>query len=126
MLGVKWRHQGRSPRAVDCIGLLVLSARAAGRDLRDRKGYGRDATRDGLREALVEHFGQPSGYVHGGVALCKWDECSLPSHVGIVAKRDTGWYLIHGYSLAGKVVEHRIDAKWGGTIIEVFDPWADK
>lgn len=39
MLGVKWRHQGRQPWAVDCLGLIVLAMRAAGREVQDREGY---------------------------------------------------------------------------------------
>ena len=43
-LGTPWRHQGRSPRGVDCAGLVVLVARALGLADHDVAGYGRHSS----------------------------------------------------------------------------------
>lgn len=123
MLGVRWRHQGRQPWAVDCLGLIVLALRAAGRDVADRTGYGRDPQRDGLSAALAAEFGPPGEWVHGGIAVIQWAGADLPSHVAILATDGDHWRLIHSYSSPGCVVEHRVDEHWRGLIVEVYDPW---
>lgn len=123
MLGVTWRHQGRQRWAVDCLGLLVLAMRAAGREVQDREGYPRDPQREGLRDELVRQCGEPGEWVHGGIALMRWPGAELPSHVGILVNSGDAWRLIHSYSSPGCVVEHRVDDYWRGMILEVFDPW---
>ena len=123
LLGVKWRHQGRQPWAVDCLGLIVLAMRAAGREVQDREGYPRDPQHEGMREELHRQCGEPGGWVHGGIALMRWPGADLPSHVGVLATDGDHWRLIHSYSSPGCVVEHRVDEHWRGLILEVFDPW---
>lgn len=123
MLGVAWRHQGREPWAVDCLGLIVLAARAAGREVHDRSGYPRDPRREGMRAELLRQCGEPGEWVHGGIALMKWPGATEPSHVGVLATDGDHWRLIHSYSSPGCVVEHRVDAHWRSLILEVFDPW---
>lgn len=124
MLGVKWRHQGRQAWAVDCLGLVVLALRAAGREVQDREGYPRDPQREGMREELARQCGEPGEWVHGGIALMRWPGAELPSHVGILVNGGDEWRLIHSYSGGnGCTVEHRVDDHWRGLILEVFDPW---
>ena len=49
----RWRHRGRKPWAVDCIGLVVLALSEAGfSGVKDRLDYGREPWRDGLKEEL--------------------------------------------------------------------------
>ena len=71
MLGVRWRHLGRKPWAVDCLGLVILSLRAAGcayADAPDR--YGREPWDDQLRKGLRERLGPPvDDWRPGDVAL---------------------------------------------------------
>lgn len=123
-LGVPWRHQGRQPWALDCLGLIVLSLRAAGRDVDDREGYPRDPQREGIREELARQCGEPGEWVHGGIALMQWRGATLPSHVGFLIHAGDHWRLIHSFSSGdGRVVEHRVDEHWRSMIIEVFDPW---
>ena len=124
LLGVRWRHLGRQPWALDCIGLIVLALRACGREVADRNDYGRDPQRDGLAQALRAEFGQPvAEWIHGGIALIRWPGAELPAHVGVLARDGEQWRLIHSYSSPGCVVEHRVDEHWRGLIVEVFDPW---
>ena len=40
-LGVPYRHHGREQRGVDCLGLLVASARGFGFEVVDNLAYGR-------------------------------------------------------------------------------------
>ena len=123
-LGVKWRHRGRSRLAIDCIGLIVKALAAGDVHMRDRRDYGREPWRDGLRRELFEHFGEPVQDMQpGDVVLIKWDEDPEPAHVGLLADyAHGGLSLIHSYSLVS-VTEHRIDEIWGARIVEVFRPW---
>ena len=56
MLGVRWRHQGRKPWAVDCAGLVVVAFAAAGWPNAEASPakYGREPWDDMLRKTLVE------------------------------------------------------------------------
>lgn len=129
----RWRHRGRKPWAVDCIGLLVLSARAAGVGERWRVGeaddipYGREPWDDGLRQALQGRFGAPllpAEAKPGDIALIRW-RAGEPSHVAIVADHpDGGLSMIHAHSLSG-VCEHRIAGPFAEYIVEVYRPWPD-
>lgn len=125
LLGVQWRHRGRKPWAVDCIGLVVLSVTAAGMGVADRRDYGREPWRDGLRDALRAHFGPPvsDGWRPGDVALMQLPYQPEPGHVGIIADYALGGLsLIHAYSLVA-VTEHRLDEEWRAKISEVYRPW---
>src|SRR5690606_38784809 len=110
MIGVPWRHRGRKPWAVDCIGLVVLSLRAAGIEVQDKTDYGREPWREGLRAGLVSRFGSPvTDWQPGDIALMRWDHRPDPCHVGILGDgKDGSLTLIHAYSLT-KVTEHSID-----------------
>ena len=76
LIGTKWRHLGRSERGVDCLGLVILSLKAAGFEQQYDRTYGREPWKDGLRKALSDHFGEPivdfEDYKPGDVALLKW------------------------------------------------------
>lgn len=122
MVGVKWRHQGRSAWAVDCVGLIVRVLTDCGFDIADRKNYGRYPWRDGLREAAVSHFGEPVPDMRpGDVVLMQWPNHPQPGHVGIIVDGEHGLNIVHSYGVVG-VVEHRIDDIWSARIKEVFRP----
>lgn len=122
-VGAKWRHRGRKPWAMDCIGLVVLSLKSVGIEVNDRFDYSRDPWNDGLRTELLNHFGDPvSGMVPGDIALLKWENSNEPAHVAIITDINGDPGMIHAYSLIC-VTEHRIDAHWKSLIHEVFSPW---
>lgn len=127
LIGTKWRHLGRSDKGIDCLGLVILSLKAAGFEQKYDRKYGREPWKDGLRESLKDHFGEPiigfENYKVGDIALLRWPNNEQPSHVGIIANyRYGGLSLIHSYSLIS-VTEHRIDNKWKNMIVEVYRPW---
>ncbi|MCO1337107.1 hypothetical protein MO867_22545, partial [Microbulbifer sp. OS29] len=71
---VRWRHRGRTEWAVDCVGLIVLSLRAAGLVIEDEKHYGREPWKDGLRQKMQRRFGNPIAehlWQPGDIALFK-------------------------------------------------------
>lgn len=123
--GAAWRHRGRKPWAVDCIGLLTLAGAAAGIEIRAPKRYGREPWDDQLRRGLVEHFGAPvADRQPGDVALIRWGKGD-PSHVGILADDRDGLSIIHAHNLHG-VVEHALSGPIIDCIVEVYRPWPAK
>lgn len=127
-IGAQWRHLGRKPWAVDCIGLVVLSLAAGGVYMRDRTNYGREPWRDGLQEDMRSHFGQElplEQMQEGDIVLMKWDDQPAPAHVGIITKTTHGLGVIHSYSEIS-VTEHDIDADWRRRMICVWRPdWSN-
>jgi cell wall-associated NlpC family hydrolase len=121
LLGVPFRHRGRTRSGLDCAGLLVLSYRAHGVELPDIRIYGREPHRNGLVRAVEAGFGPPvaRGPEPGDVLLMRFEE--EPHHLGIAGDYVYGGLsLIHAYGTAGKVVEHRLDDLWRGRIVAVY------
>jgi hypothetical protein len=123
-LGVRFRHQGRSTRGVDCAGLVAVSFAAIGRTIEDCRAYGREPLNGKLRALLALNLGPPvdvGTMQPADVVLMRFR--GEPSHVGIVADYPyDGLALIHSFAQVKKVVEHRIDSEWASYIIEVFRP----
>jgi cell wall-associated NlpC family hydrolase len=122
--GARWRHRGRSPRAVDCIGLVTLAARGARMAVEDAAGYGREPWDDRLRRECAARFGAPLPVIAaqpGDVAVFRFHK-GEPSHVGILAEHpDGGLSLIHSQQLRG-VVEQRLAGAMLESIVEVYRP----
>lgn len=125
--GAKWRHRGRRPWAVDCLGLLVLAGRAAGEEWDTPKVYGREPWDDQLRQGLIRTFGHalPKSEARpGDIALIRWRR-EEPSHVAVIANHpDGGLSMVHAHNIAG-VCEQRIAHPFDDVIIEVYRPWPD-
>lgn len=131
MLGVRWRHQGRKPWAVDCAGLVVLSFAAAGwpNATASPARYGREPWDDMLRKTLAGHFGPPipagSEWQAGDVALFRWGK-SDPSHVGIIADHPAGGLSIIHASNLRNVVETAFTGRLLASVEEVYRPvWGE-
>ncbi len=119
-IGTPFRHQGRLPGVgLDCAGLGIVAAKAAGIDIKDFSGYPRTPF-DGmlkkmfdeqqfLRQVFINEF-EP-----GDVLLMRISVA--PQHVAIYVGNG---YMIHSYSSLGKVVEQRIDDCWKKRIIAAY------
>lgn len=122
LLGVPWRHQGRTNAAVDCLGLLVMVARQLGCPAPDDAAYGRIPDGEQLlaemrRWMLAEPVGTPARPGH----IVSLRVGLNPHHAGIVSQyRYGGLSLIHGDSKAGEVTEHRLTRKWAADIVELY------
>lgn len=113
LVGVPWRHQGRTQRGVDCIGLIVLAFKGAGIDwakvvgTADKHNYGRGAQPELLN--LIRMFGDPIQQpIEGCLILMKFAADHYPRHVGIYSKGN----IIHADARAGRVVEHGYRGVW--------------
>lgn len=107
-LGTRFRHQGRSAQhGLDCVGLIIVSAQAAGIQTRDMFGYGRQPQHDDFGRYLRKN------------GLYSVDT-PLPGDVGVFdfghgaqhAALFTPQGIIHAYAPARKVIEHGFRAPW--------------
>lgn len=126
--GARWRHRGRKPWAVDCLGLLELACKGAGLAVEPPpRLYGREPWDDTLRRGLRARWGEPLPRAQarpGDVALIRW-RAEEPSHVAIVGDHpDGGLTLIHAHNVMG-VVEHSFAAPFESVVVEVYRPWPD-
>lgn len=121
---VRFKHQGRDRRGLDCVGLCIVAMRAIGRTCFDAKVYSRHPRKQGLREALVRNLGEPipkDQMQAGDIALMSF--VNEPSHVGIITDYPLGGFaLLHTFAQMKQVVEHRMDNTWIDRIQEVFRP----
>lgn len=124
-LDVPFQHRGRSRRGLDCIGLLVMIARAFGVTVYDQQVYGRDPTKL-LREGLRAHCGPPVNrpFEIDDIPLMRMNPDVEPSHVAIIAPHPYGLGMVHTYGEIGRVAYHRISKRWRQKIVEVY-AWPD-
>ena len=127
MVGVPFRHRGRSLRGVDCVGLVALALASQGVSVEDRRSYGRNPERDGLREVCEAHFGLPvSGMQAGDVALFAWwhdQRTRTPNHVGILFDHPNGGLaVVHALAQNKRVIAHRLDDFTRARIVAVYRP----
>lgn len=122
MLGAKWRHRGRKPWAVDCMGLVMLAAEKAGQPFEDESGYGREPWEDRLRAGCRARCGDPIEEPElGAVALIQWSH-GEPSHLAIIGDHpDGGFTLIHAHNIHG-VCEIRLSGHYLKCIAEIYRP----
>jgi len=120
-LGVRWRHRGRKPWALDCLGLLVVSAAAVGLTVDVPTQYGREPWDDLLRKGLQDHFGDPvPDWRPGDIALIRWGK-GEPSHVAIITDHLDGLGMIHVDNFNG-VVEHALSGPYISYVEAVYRP----
>lgn len=128
--GLKFRHQGRTTRGIDCIGVLVVAFKGAGIKLKDRIDYGKLPANRKLAQSLWQHFGlpvkhgrkriQPSDLQPGDIATMHWgdEEC----HVGLIVDHPHGVGMVHAYNNGQGVIEHGVDALWASRMFAVYRP----
>ncbi len=127
-LGVRFAHQGRhAATGLDCLGLLLVSAEAAGLSLRglcpaslDDRQYGARPDTNYLQAMLGQHLLPVQQPAFGDVLLLRVE--GRPQHLALVtdypAEGELG--MIHAYAIARRVVEHRLDAVWRANIAQVY------
>ena len=120
-IGVRFAHQGRTPEGLDCLGLLILTARKsrvkiAGMDAAslDVPHYGTRPDAALLKHKLDTHLRciAQDAVREGDIVLLKID--GSPQHLALIADYPLPGELgmIHAYAPARKVVEHRYDTHW--------------
>lgn len=113
LTGTPWKHQGRSRRGVDCVGMVLLAAKNAGLDLTkngvtDERKYGR-----GAQPLLLERVEQYCTRIESPIAGCllffEFYGERHPRHFGVFSERET---MIHADAKRGMVIEHGHRAHW--------------
>lgn len=110
-VGVPYRHQGRNRAGIDCIGLLVVTARMLGllevsnAPVADYPRRPRDGILESRVAAVCTRIECPEV---GCVALIKWTAHSPAAHVGILTTAN----IIHAYAGNAVVVEHGFRGHW--------------
>lgn len=127
LVGARWRHRGRKPWALDCVGMVYLAGRAAGFDWQDKKYYGREPLEDKLRGELEAQCGdaleEGEPWKAADVVLINWER-PHPTHVGILADSiNGGLSLIHCENING-CVEQDLNEYLIKCIVEVYRPCA--
>ncbi|HVJ44710.1 MAG TPA: NlpC/P60 family protein [Dongiaceae bacterium] len=121
-LGVKWRHQGRSERGVDCIGIGACVAADLGFKIADRTNYGREPIpaeivaafrANGFKEVIPRTARQI------GDVLVFRDGRHI-RHVGIQSEKHDVPHLIHATAGLRQVVEEPLTPDWMGKLVYVF------
>jgi cell wall-associated NlpC family hydrolase len=111
-IGVRWRHQGRTRRGVDCVGLVVLTGRACGLPIEDFTAYQRHAH----GHALLDPFDaqgvavQLSAARPGDVII--FVDRHYPCHVGILSEKAGVMAVVHAMADYGKVWETPYAGEW--------------
>lgn len=117
-LGTPFVHQGRIKGVgMDCAGLIVHVLESLGKPHTDLRGYPRLPYRHMLENHLDAQpcFSRVSELKPGCVLLLRI--LHHPQHLAIW----TGTSIVHAYSDAGRVVEHRIDAAWRKKISRIYE-----
>lgn len=122
-IGVKWKHQGRSRRGVDCVGFLLLALKSVDIEVLEIKGYARIPDGFALKKIMDE---QPRmkkvypPYEIGDILLLKIRK--EPQHVAILCDRSSGNLgMIHSYNGGErKVVEHDFADYWKEKIVQAY------
>jgi cell wall-associated NlpC family hydrolase len=118
--GIRFRHQGRSDRGVDCAGLAQVCLAALGKPTVDMEAYSREPMGGRLEHILEENLGAPLAKDQarvGDIVLMRFR--GEPQHVAIIGDYIYGGLsVIHAYLTMRKVVEHRLDDVWRSYITE--------
>lgn len=120
-IGTPFRHQGRTLRGMDCVGLLIHTCSENGVVPRDVEGYPPRPS-NGLLEATFDAHVESGMLLRlpvddlrpGNFLMMRFGR--EPQHLAICA----GDTIVHSYMAAGKVCEHRLDARWRSRIIRVY------
>lgn len=123
-IGTRWMHQGRTRSGIDCAGLVLKVAHACDVFTFDTADYSRQATDESMLELCREHL-EPAAMAEarpGDVAVMRFGS---NRHIGIFGDYQYGGLtLIHAYTAARRVVEHRFTDDWlrsqSASLIAVF------
>ncbi len=122
-LHTPYQHQARCKGAgVDCIGLVVGVAKELGLSQADAQCYGRIPSSNDLVTALQQHaipVAPDAIWSAGQILLIRFD--AEPQHVAILAGSVGQHTMIHAYSNAGCVTEHRVADVWRARILARYE-----
>lgn len=132
LVGIRWVHQGRSPKGLDCIGVPLLAAEACGliEDMSTlTPNYGRRP--DGGLLERMEKYGLiqiPPGDRRVGDILV-FSLNGEPWHIGVLVSLAPQEIMVHGFFKNRRVTMHVLDTHPNqscGLLTHVFKiPWLE-
>lgn len=124
-LGTNFKHQGRVKKnknnlgGVDCLGLIVCSLKELGINVEDNTNYSRKPDAIFLQNQLEAKLNKKTTLEVNDILLFKI--ASNPQHLGVITeKTQDGFYFIHAYQPAGKVVEATLDKTWQKRLFGIY------
>ncbi|UTC29068.1 endopeptidase [Brevundimonas phage vB_BpoS-Marchewka] len=120
LLGVPWRHRGRTSTGVDCIGLVCVVGAAFDVPYEDIEGYSRNP--DGRFVDHVKRFMiyRDPQVIAPGAAVILRDQ-HQPCHIGIITEKYDRPYLLHASLSKRSVIEEEWDGYWSTRLRCVLD-----
>jgi len=119
--GTPFRHQGRSARGLDCLGLLAVSFMDVGMAVDDETNYGRQPELFKLKAALDRRFIRVprAQHFHTGLVALFYDISWL--HVGLMTGNNKFIHSRGPEEIGPGVVEHILDAKsWAPRLLRMW------
>ena len=115
-IGIKWRHQGRSIKGLDCVGLFEMTGRQLGYDITLPTNYDRSPNPVDLEAGLEQYCFRidPSKRLQGDLAVIRFDN----QRTHLIMFTDAG--VIHSSAQSRRVVEHCLDDEWVRRIVSVW------
>lgn len=108
--GVRWQHQGRTPKALDCAGLVVIVANQLELSAYNFTNYHRRP--DG---SFLSRF-EEGGCVRKKITEARlgdiliFSESGHACHSGIMSEKFNKPAVIHAHAMRGKVIEETLEA----------------
>lgn len=121
LLGTPWRHLGRNPAGVDCVGLLLLAGARAGLAVPDPPPYTRLPSGYALAEACAA-IGRrvPLAEARPGDVLL-FSDSLYPCHVGLRTERSGGVpHCLHARASSRAVVEEPLAFELADTLRRAY------
>lgn len=126
--GAKFRHRGRSPRSLDCVGLFIRAYADCGVALPDVAVYGREPGNDDLVGNVARALGAPvltapvsmAELMAGDIVVIRYD--LYPHHVMLVGDHPIAGMktAIHMDGHYGRWNEHAMNDTIAAHITHVF------
>lgn len=122
---VPWRHQGRSRTGLDCIGLVIASAKDAGLEISDPAPYDREPSDSRLVQEAKKIAKRVSPPEAGDVVVFR--SSKFVGHVGIRAF-NVAWgrpSIIHAYMYHRAVQEDPWIEMHDDAFVAAFRLWSE-
>jgi cell wall-associated NlpC family hydrolase len=111
-IGTPWKHQGRGERGIDCLGLVVVTAKALGLSEADEKTYSRRPDGGELIKRFKKEMKEISlNDIRAGDVIL-FADTSYPCHVAIVSLKHGELHIIHAHATRRQVLEERYAFEW--------------